>query len=572
MTRKPIRSLTDSVVALIAAGEVIERPATVVKELIENALDAGATQLSLSLKEGGKTEIFIQDNGHGIPAEELSLAVQSHTTNKISDSHDLLQLVSYGFRGEALASIGTVSTLILRSRPADQATGSQITVDHGKVSAPQTVGMVTGTQIFVQDLFAKIPARRKFLKSATQERRAILELVTHLAIAVPEVGFTVTEADKVLLFVPPEQTIVERITHLFGDESVADWWPFAHHQDHLSVTGVLGSPRLARRQKAAQYVVVNRRSVTVPAIITAVREAYGSSIEPKAQPAFVLYLQLDPSQLDVNIHPRKETVQWQNERQVLEDIRSALQQHLTVQYQPIAPQQIQVRDSATGSHQLLPQFAQTLPQLHGTLKSAAPQWYHALATRERTVLQVHNTYLLSETDDGFMIVDQHAAHERILYNQFVELFHQQLAQKVTVELSPPVIITLRPAFAKLLEEHLDTLGGIGCEIEPFGNQTFAVRSLPELLKEHNPQRVIEHVLEDIANDVPLRGVDQLAHRTLAYLACRSAVKAGDPLTQAQAETLLEKLQTTEFAFSCPHGRPTIQVFTWHEVEKWFKRK
>lgn len=571
MTHKSIHALPPSVVALIAAGEVIERPATVVKELLENALDAGATSLVISLKDGGREEIFIQDNGQGIPADELSLAVERHTTSKIETSEDLQQLYSYGFRGEALSSIATVSRLTLRSRPFDQEAGAEIIVDHGKFQPLTAVGMAPGTQVTVENLFGKVPARRKFLQSAAVERRAILELITHLAIAVPEVEFTVTENNKVLLSAPGKQTLIERVSHLFGEDFATELWPVEHAGDTLALTGVLGSPRIARRSKAAQFVVVNRRPVTIPAVAAAVREAYGSSIEPKASPVFVLFLQLDPSTLDVNIHPRKETVQWQNERQVLEQIRTALKNSITVQYHPETPEQLTVHDSGLGQT-LSPLFAKTLPQLHHNLKSAAPQWYHALATRERTILQVHNTYLVSETEDGLMIVDQHAAHERILYNQFVELFHQQLEEKVVVELSPPVTLTFRPATASLLENYLEIFAGIGIQIEPFGQQTFIVRTLPELLKEHNPQRVIEHVLDDIANDVPLQGIDQLSHRTLAYLACRSAVKAGDPLTEDQAKVLLEKLQSAEYAFSCPHGRPTIQVFSWNDVEKWFKRR
>lgn len=569
--RQSIQLLSPSIVSLIAAGEVIERPATIVKELLENSLDADATEIQITLEDGGRQRIFVSDNGQGIPAEELELALQQHTTNKLRTTLDFEQLHSYGFRGEALFSIATMSKLTLRSRPQGQELGTEVTVNHGKFGQPAPIGMTPGTQVLVEQIFAKIPARRKFLKSALQERRSILDTVTRLAISVPEVGISVTEENKLLFSAPAEQTLAERLRYIFGEEFANQLWPFEYQTPGVSLMGVLGSPQLARRSQPYQFVIVNRRPVTSPVLITAVREAYGSSLEPKSAPAFVLFLQINPAEVDVNVHPRKETVQWQKESDVIHQVRTTLQNHLNVQYQPVESEPLVVRDS-TSEAPFTPFVAKTLPQLHTTLKSSAPQWYQALASREQTILQIHDTYLLTETEQGLMIIDQHAAHERVLYQQFLELFHQQLGQKMTFELSPPKVIHLSPAASALLEEHLETFANIGCQIEPFGDQTFAVRTVPELLKEHNPQKVIESVLEDIQNDVALIGVDQLAHRTLAYLACRSAVKAGDPLTQDQAKVLLEKLQETSFAFSCPHGRPTIRTYTWGEIEKWFARK
>jgi len=570
INRRPIQVLDPRVVSLIAAGEVIERPATIVKELLENALDAGATDIKIMLEDGGRQRIFISDNGYGIPADELELAVQRYTTSKIRTNLDLDQLQSYGFRGEALSSIASMSKLTVRTRPADQEAGTELTVNHGKESKPNAVGMSPGTQVIVSQLFAKIPARRKFLKSALHERKAILDTITNLAIAMPEVGITVTEDGKALLSVPEGQTLSERLGHVFGEEFAHQLWTFNHQGEGISLAGVLGSPRLARRSQPYQFIVVNRRPILAPTVSAVVRDAYGSSLEPKSAPAFVLFLDIDPATVDMNVHPRKETVLWQDETALLNTIKTVLQQHLTLQYQPEPQSAFTVNDN--DPQPLSQYFAKTLPQLHTTMKSSAPQWYHALATREETILQVRDTFLITETANGLMIVDQHAAHERILYNQFVEQFHQQLEQREVVELSPPVIIRLSPAAATILQSQLEVFANIGCDIEPYSDQSFAVRTMPELLKEHNPQRVIESVLEDIHNEVSLSGVDQLAHRTLAYLACRSAVKAGDPLTQDQAKVLLEKLQAAPFGFSCPHGRPTIQTFTWNEVEKWFQRR
>jgi DNA mismatch repair protein MutL len=568
ISRSPILPLTPEVISMIAAGEVIERPATIIKELIENALDAQATQIIISLQDSGKKEIRISDNGFGIPMAELAIAVERHTTNKLKTTADFDQLLSYGFRGEALASIGTVSTLQLRSRPVDQTAGAEITVRFGQATDVQPVGMATGTQITVSHLFAKQPARRKFLKSANQERHAILELVTHMALTVPEVGFELQDNEQVLLHLPPQKALLERITDLFGPETADHWWPVSATTKNFSILGVVSSPQLARKTRPIQVFSLNRRLIQPSLITPAVKQSLGSSLEVRTAPMFVLFVSLSPTKIDVNVHPRKEIVQFSEEQQFLQELQTLLTDHIQVKYlaQPSKP--LMVKDP--GPETDLP--TGTLPILHHHLKTHASPWYHALAQRGQTILQVHNTYLITETDNGLLIIDQHAAHERVLYQQFLELFEQQVAEKNSYQLPTPLLLRLTPASANLLNEHIETFTSLGFSIEPFGEYTYRISAVPTLLQEHSPQRVIETVLGDIADNIPTRGIEQLAHRTLAYLSCRSAVKAGDPLTHDQAATLLAKLQQTPLAFSCPHGRPTMHSFSWSEIEKFFHRR
>jgi DNA mismatch repair protein MutL len=571
LDRRPISPLPDDVIASIAAGEVIERPATIVKELVENSLDAGATRISISLQNGGLDQIIVTDNGAGIPAEELLLATQRHTTSKITKVEDFNRLLSYGFRGEALASIASMSAVTLRSRTIDSEVGVELHIKKNKPSKVVPIGMPIGTQVTVEDIFAGLPARRKFLGTAAQERKAILDVITEVAVTLPEVDFHVTEEQKNLLSLPARQTVLERLEDLFGSEVTEHFWPFHHQSEKVSFVGFLGSPKLARRAQPLQFVSVNRRPVHQPTLSMLVRQSYASSLEPKASPAFVLFVEISPTEIDVNVHPRKEMIKWQDEAFITQTLRETIEdrlQNTNTTYSPTFPQSLTVHDSDPMSQYV----HRSLPLLHDALKNEAPTWYHALASREQTILQVQNTYLITETTDGLVVIDQHAAHERVLYQQFLDLFHQQMGEKKVVELSPPVVIKLKPSLSTVLSEHIETLSQIGCDIEPFGEQAFILRTLPELLREHQPQKVIENVLEDIQNGVPLTGVDELAHRTLAYLACRSAVKAGDPLTQDQAKVLLEKLEVTPFAFSCPHGRPTLQKFSWTEVGKWFQRK
>ncbi len=574
--RRPISPLSADVIAAIAAGEVIEQPSTIVKELVENALDAGATQVLITLQNGGLDQIIVSDNGVGIPAEELPLAVQRHTTNKISDLEDFNRLLSYGFRGEALASIASMSTLTVRSRTTGQEVGAELRIYKNKVGQTVLVGMPTGTQVIVEDIFARLPARRKFLGTAAQERKTILDVMTQIAIAVPEVKFHVSENRQSLLSVLPQATLFGRLEDLFGLEITKQLWPFQHQLGKISVIGFIGSPQLARRNQPLQFISVNRRPVRQPSLQTLIRQSYASSLEPKTSPAFVVFIEVAPTEIDINVHPRKEMVKWQDEatlNQVLrETLAECLHQTSTTYTTTSPPTSLLHPLSVHDSSPLSPYIHRSLPVLHGILKSELPTWYHALAAREQTILQVQNTYLITETADGLIIIDQHAAHERVLYQQFLDLFHQQIAEKKKVELSPPVVLHLSPSFAVVLAESIDTLAKIGFEVEAFGENTFVVRTLPELLREHQPQKVIENVLADIQNGVPLSGIDELAHRTLAYLACRSAVKAGDPLTQDQTQVLLGKLQGTPLAFSCPHGRPTLQKFSWAEVGKWFQRR
>lgn len=605
-----IRLLPPTVIAQIAAGEVIDRPATIVKELLENALDAGANQITIRLTNGGLTKLVITDNGHGMAADQLALAVQRHATSKISTVTDLARLHSYGFRGEALASIATVARLTLRSRPhpADSAepstnTGQELVVHHGQTITRQPVGMPPGTQVWVEELFARVPARRKFLASANVERQAILQTVTQFALAVPEVGWTVTDGSQLCLAVPPQQTLLERVAQLLGSSFATQLWPVAAEFPDWRYTGLLGTPQVARRSRATQLIVVNRRPISDPAIAAVVRTAYASGLELKSQPSFLLFIDVAPELIDVNVHPRKESVSWQQRTTMLNELRQSLITKITVQspggttndqlLTATVPELATATTTVTDTQQkppadqtdqppwvladsqplpLAPQFVHTLPQLHRDLKAAAPSWQHALATRERTILQVHLTYLITETSSGILVVDQHAAHERVLYQRFLNILNDQVAVRQSVQLDPPPLLTFPPALANLLPEELPLLNQLGYEIEAYGQQRFLVRQVPAILQDQAIQDVLEAVLQDLADGVHLAGIEELAHRTLAYLACRSAVKAGDPLTEAQAETLLTQLQATPYAFSCPHGRPTLQTFTWAQVGKWFQRK
>jgi DNA mismatch repair protein MutL len=501
VSRQPILALPEALVHKIAAGEVIERPATIVKELLENAVDAQATQIMIHLKDGGISGIRVSDNGIGIPATELSIALQRYTTNKLRQFDDFAQLLSYGFRGEALASIATVSRLTLRSRTSEQPSGMEIVSSFGVEESVEAVGMPTGTDITVEQLFEQIPARKKFLNKPARERSTILDTVTQLSLAVPEVGFTVTDNGEALLNLIQRNTVSERLEDIYGQEKIEQLWPLEHNAESITVAGFMNNPNTTRRSTPLQHLIVNRRVIQPSFITRVVKQAYGTSIDPKTSPGFVLFIDIPPAQIDVNIHPRKEQIQWLHEDGIKQIIHDAITIHLSQGYQATPPSIFSVHDSESHSH------LKTLPHLHHNLKSSAPAWYHALARREQTILQVKDTYLITESTEGLLIIDQHAAHERVLYQQFLELFQKKLTDLESISLVSPVLIRLTPTQSNVLNTHLDTFMQVGYQIEPFGEFTYRILSLPALLQDHSPQKVIEHVIEDIENEVPVQGSD-----------------------------------------------------------------
>ncbi len=559
-----IRPLSSTVIAAIAAGEVVERPAIVVKELIENSLDAGATKIAISASLGGSADITVSDDGFGMDDEDLKLSITRHTTSKIFAIDDLNTLQSFGFRGEALASIASVSIMTIQSKMSSAEIGYQISVRHGHIGEVIPVGMPNGTTITVEHLFAEQPARRKFLKSSAIELRRIIEVVQAAALSHPEVSFAFTHNQKMILFVPKKQTLLERAVHLFKQSPQTLLHVDAHFQN-LRIFGLVGTPQLAHQLKQKQYLFVNHRPVHHNALTAVVKKTFGALLDPRTQPVFILHLELLPSVIDVNIHPRKELVRFVDEARILENIAQAVdqalkQQDLSFHYTPSPPELAMLHDDNKAS----------VP-MSNLLKSVTDAW-QVTPPAQTEVMQIDNTYLLTATPPGLMIIDQHAAHERILYQQFLTTFRTQQLQQATSVLDPAMVIECSAIEAQLLREHLPTLAKIGFEVEPFGEHSFKISQVPLLYVGHNLQQLFAELLEDFAGDGHPVSLDSVSQRTIAYLACRSAVKAGDYLSQHQRQALITQLATTEQRFTCPHGRPTTMIFTISDLEKMFRRR
>ena len=548
-----IKTLPAAVVEKIAAGEVVERPASIVKELVENSLDAGATKIKIELEKAGKQKIVVTDDGHGMDEEDLQLSLESHATSKISELDDLLSILSFGFRGEALASMDQVSSLTIASRPKQKATGFIFEKKTQKL-IPQ--GMPTGTQVTIENLFSAIPARKKFLKSNTTELNKIIDTVTRLALAHHQVGLQLLNEQKLLLDVPTQQNFSDRVEELLGLTN-AELLPVSFSQPHLEITGLIGKPPLSRSTNNRQYLFINNRSVNHPGLENTIRHTYGNLIEKSKHPVFVLFLEIPPQTVDINVHPRKETISFMDENLVKEMTAQAISQSL-FSYQMPDERPLALKDNDF-----------RLSYMSQDLKQQVTPWSVKELATTKQILQIHDLYLIAATKKGLMLIDQHAAHERILYEQFRTAFKEK--KKRTFKLKKSVVLKLSPTDFQLMESQLESLLELGFDITAFGQKSFKVNAVPKLLKDHQIKDLLLNVLEELQQNYPSYSTNTLIERTLSSLACRAAIKSGEPLTEAERKKLLKKLSQTKTQYTCPHGRPVSIQLTLNDLAKMFKR-
>jgi DNA mismatch repair protein MutL len=573
-----IHSLSSSVIAAIAAGEVAERPSTIIKELIENAIDAEATEIAIYLendRSNSQPKIIVSDNGIGMDESDLALSVQRHTTSKIQTAEDLLRVTTFGFRGEALASIGSVSTLTIQTKTAEQTAGQELRIEFGQLVHQKPAATVQGTTITIENLFAETPARLKFLKKPQTELRLILDVVTTAALSHPEIGFLLSNNKKVLMNLRQQQDLPTRVQALFGTENAVLFSPIESGQPFFQLQGLIGTPQLARQTKTHQFLFVNKRPVEHQPLAQIIKDAYGSLLAPRSHPAFILHLELPPTGVDINVHPRKETVKFLEEAHILDFVRQAIQQTLqqmnTTYRAASSDQKWKVQEpSPTYS----PFSRQASPITHKDLRQTQEPWKFTTSTEQTPIFQLHNTYLILQTAEGMTIIDQHAAHERILYEQYAQALEKK-SQEMTLErheLSKPVRIQLTAADYHTLRDHFSTLRQIGFELEDFGETSIRITHVPQTLRDRNLTQLLREFTDDLLQGKPIKMADTLAHRTLAYLACRNAIQAGDPLTIEQRQELIEKLQHTQNHATCPHGRPTTVTWEIADLEKLFRRR
>jgi DNA mismatch repair protein MutL len=579
----PIQILPDEVASQIAAGEVVERPASVVKELVENALDAGANHITITVEGAGQQLIEVADNGQGIPADELAIALSRHATSKLTTAEDLFNIRTLGFRGEALASIASVSRFVLTSRHMDADAGARLLVEGGIMDGePAPIGAPAGTVVRVEDLFYNVPARRKFLKTDNTERRHIDDFVTRYALAYPEVRFQLTQEGKTALQTTGSGDRREVLASLFNSETARQMLEVNAEFDDYRVFGFISPISLTRANRRGITLFINGRWVQDIALTTALIQGYHSMLMVGRYPLAVLFIDLSPAKVDVNVHPTKTEVRFSNRDEIFQGVQRAVRRALLA-HSPVPSMGAQLRWKPP-SHQSAHQQEGTTrregwqPPEHFPEAStgAAPleQPYKdqpSLPARNvpllRLIGQVGTAYIVAEGPDGLYLVDQHAAHERILFEKFMAERMQEIPAQVLLD---PATLELEPAAARLLEENLPLMGKLGFEIENFGPNTFKLRSIPVLLSGTDPAAAVRVVIEDFEEDeTPLQ--DEIEAKIIARVCKRAAVKAGQVLSIEEQHALLSDLEACQSPRTCPHGRPTMIHLSIDLLERQFGR-
>jgi DNA mismatch repair protein MutL len=606
----------------IAAGEVVERPANVVKELIENAIDAHATQITLYLEDGGKQLIRVIDNGCGMSAEDATLSFEHHATSKLKTIDDLSSISTFGFRGEALSSIASVSKTTLITKEAHSEHAYKIHIQQSTIIEEGIASANTGTDMSVQEIFFNVPARKKFLKSAETESRQIQQLFQAFCLDYLNIHFKMFSDGRQVLNCPATADVHQRTMQLWDHNFASHIIPLQeHNKDGIKISGVISNHHFARYDRSAIFFFVNKRWVKHQKLSSALLKGYLNVIQPARYPAAAIFIEVDPEHVDVNIHPRKEEVQFLHPRKVetalQQAVKDSLENHLSAQLKrkitfapatevhtispnaysglqfesrytpqgmpvatPRTPVIFENKDDLEQPFESMQEEPLSIPLTHIPSASFQQQIETQIETPPFLYTQENNytligqhakTYLLLEKEEGLYIVDQHAAHERVLY----ELFSKRFEEIATVKLMFPQLITLTSASIKMLEPFIDLFNHNGIDLQIFSETELVVQSTPVHLKNQSLQELVTDVLSWIAENQSAEQAQffkAINERIHAQMACKAAVKAGDILTREQMEQLLDDLNKSDNRFTCPHGRPTGWLLSTHEIEKKFKRK
>ncbi len=614
-----IRILPDEISNRIAAGEVVERPASVVKELVENSVDAGARRISVAIENGGRKLVQVTDDGCGMDKDDAMLCLEAHATSKIAEVFDIDRITTLGFRGEALPSIAGVSRFRLQTRQRGAVAGVEVLVDGGTLKNVQDCGCAEGTNITVRNLFYNLPARRKFLRSAATEEAHIQEMVLLQALAHPSLGFELSINGQKVFQVPPESDVRSRVGMLLGRDVLDRMTPVEYSEADMHVRGFIARPGMTRSNRREQRVVVNGRPAVADPIYFGIRDAYHTLVMKGRYPPVVLYLELPSDQVDVNVHPTKREVRFRDGRGVSQVVAAAVRrtlQGLASDYaghvggsthprppqpvQPLVPPphqqefitQVEMPRNFSTTPLATPSASQATPPSwlpptgapsespfleqepvvssgHGVIKGTSASAATRPEIRSLKVLGVYRSlYLVAEGEHGLVLIDQHAAHERILFERLLATARDK--DGASQALLIPLNVEFTPADAQFLKQNLQTFLGLGFGIEEFGGNSFLVTGIPA----HFPQENVEGMLRDVLDD--LRDAPGMSRRPdevrIAQAACKHAVRAEDPLTREEIETLLTALAETEMPYTCPHGRPVMINLPEIELQKRFGRR
>lgn len=566
-----IKQLDPHIVSKIAAGEVIERPVFAVKELVENSIDAGADAITIIVEESGLKKISVIDNGEGMSKADLLESFKPHTTSKLKNEEALTKIQTLGFRGEALASIATISRLTIASRQATEAAGTMVTLKNGKREKIAPIGMPPGTHVTVDYLFHSVPARKKFLKSQRTEFRHIVDLLTHYALVHQSIHFVLKHNNKTILDLPRTSDQLQRIETLLGKDIYNALLPITYNDAYVTISGFVAKPLLTTRTPSKQFLFVNERQIRDKGLSLKIKASYGTLLETNVYPVCIIYLSMPFEMVDVNVHPRKEEVRFSNQELLYETIEKAIKQ--TLASQTILPTPTYWDDDSLPNFSLGDKTKTTESYAGRLLKEKKFPWEldTSLKFESDSVLQIHNLYLLVPTQNGMLLIDQHAAHERIRYEQLLETFQKEKEKHNIFQLPKPGVFDLSVSESETLQEYLSMFQDLGWGIEQFKGTTYLLTSIPVLFQDRNYHQLLQEMLEDLQENGKPQALDVLSKKMLAYLACHSAIRAGDRLTKKQAKELVEQLEKTPNNMTCPHGRPTRIVFDLAMLHKLFKR-
>ena len=590
--RPSIRILSDQVANKIAAGEVVERPASVVKELMENAIDAGATHIHVTVVGGGRQSIVVADNGAGMSRDDALMCVERHATSKIRDIGDIEKINTLGFRGEALAAIASVSrfSIVTRSDTADS--GTEVTISGGTLQSVEEIGAPQGTRVAVRNLFFNVPARRKFLRAEGTEFSHIRQLFLLQALAHPDLSLRLTSDDRDVYDLPAGATLSERIRETFSADLAQSLMPIDHRDADAHVSGWAGTPTASRADRSEQYVFVNGRPASAPLIAHALREAYQSLIPKGRHPVVFLLLRIDPAQVDVNVHPAKKEVRFRRPTQVRDAIIHALRSALgngarsqidgdagldsadTSEPPPRTPL-IHIRDMPVLEPFRYPTLPMVAPRTDTASADADLDPDDAERRSEspwawcRILGQVGGLYVVMESDEGLVLMDPHAAHERVLFERFLG---EAASDRVHSQgLLVPECVDLTPNEARCVRQCTDVLLQMGFGISDFGGDSFLVDALPAVLGEVGAVSVLGPIAQELEQSGARDGTLRVVRERIARAACQAAVRANDTLQLKEIERLVVDLAQAEMPYTCPHGRPTIVFMGTRELDRKFGR-
>jgi DNA mismatch repair protein MutL len=591
----PIRVLSEQLIHQIAAGEVVERPASVLKELIENSIDAGARRVEVEIEEGGVRLCRVRDDGNGIDRDELVLALARHATSKITTIDDLERVGTLGFRGEALPSIASVSRMRLVSRSANAAHAFAVDADNGEVSSPAPAAHPVGTTVEVRDLFFNVPARRKFLRAERTETQHIARMVERLALSRFEIAFSLAAARRTLADYPAAFSRVERerrVAQVVGDEFIANALYVEHESAGCRLTGWLCQPTYARAQPDLQHFYLNGRMLRDRLVASAIRLGYRDVMFHGRHPAFVLFMELDPSQVDVNAHPAKLEVRFRDGRHVHDFLFRSVERALRDTYAGASG----AAPPPTDADSLLPPAGQVpMPMWPAKGHSSfglrvceppPPAYLRAAVAREAAasvstqvetqapplgfaLAQLHGIYILSQAPDGLILVDMHAAHERTTYERMKAALGA--GPVASQPLLVPVSISVAPAEADLFEEHAATLARAGLEVVRSGPASVQVRAVPAFLAPMDLDELVRRIGADLSADGATRGIEEALNQVLGTMACHGAVRAHRNLTVPEMNALLREMERTVRSDQCNHGRPTWTYVSLGDLDRMFLR-